>query len=166
MNTRQTYQALSFATHTARMAGRFGLKAGLKKAAMRANPVTLAFDAATSVLEAADSWLKLKAARARRDGLEESIDRDRRRLDIEREQLAGEIEVAKKQLALEADARARIGQLALLCAKTVQALMAEMAEARRAALPDLEEFEKISRRMEGAWDQMLLVMAQFQQTTT
>lgn len=166
MSARPIYHAFAFASHTARMAAHFGLKTGLKKAAMRVNPITLAFDTASSVLDAADSWLTLKAARAKRDGLAGTIDKDRRRLEVEREQLAGEIEIAKKQLALQADARERIGQLALLCGRTVHSLMAEMAEARRAALPDLEEFEKILRRMESAWDQMLLVMEHFQQTTT
>ncbi|MGT2469587.1 hypothetical protein [Paraburkholderia terrae] len=166
MNARQTYQAFVFASHTARMAARFGLKTGLKKAAMRVNPITLALDTAFSVLDAADSWLKLRAARAKRDGLDSVIDKDKRRLEVEREQLASEIEIAKKELALQADARERIGQLALLCGRAVHTLMAEMAEVRRAALPDLEEFEKVSRRMENAWDQMLLVMEHFQQTTT
>jgi len=163
MSTRQGYRALSFSVGTIKLASRFGLKAGAKKAAARLNPVTMVLDTTLSVLEAADSWLKLKNARVHRDGLAATIKKDALRLQAEREQLAGELEIAKKQLDLHMQSRKMIGELALRCARLVKDLLADMAQARREDLPDLDAIDQLSRKVEGAWDHMRLAMEQFQQ---
>lgn len=163
--TRIPHQAISFTVHAAKLAARHGLKAGLKKAAARVNPVLLVLDSAASVLDAANSWLKLRAARERRDGLERVIEKDKSRLAIERTRLKEELDLAREALGQDRALRERIGRLVLACAKTVQAITEEMAVLRKADLPDVERFESLSRDMQSSWDQMQAALGHYNLTT-
>ncbi|WP_373991694.1 hypothetical protein [Duganella sp. BuS-21] len=165
MTQRLPHQALSFTARAAKLAAQYGLKQGIKKAAARVNPALLVLDTAASVLDAANSWLKLRAARTRLNGLASVIEEDESRLAIERTKLKEELAIAREQLGQDKQIRERIGKLTLLCAKTVQALMQEMATLRKSDLPDVGSFEKLSGEMQGSWDRMREALDYYNRTT-
>lgn len=87
MTIRVPRQALSLMTNTAVMASKYGLRKGMAKAAAKANPALLLLEAAVSVADAVNSYVKLKEARAHRDGLERLIPHEKKRLELERKKL-------------------------------------------------------------------------------
>lgn len=154
MTARIPHQALSFGVQAAKLAARHGLKSGVAKAASRANPVLMALGAAEAVLDAANSWLKLKAARVERDGLKALIPKEDATLKAERQILKEEITLAREDLRQEHEVRERIGKITLLCAQICSELTREMLEVRNSELPDIARFDQLSNQKDLAWAKM------------
>jgi len=165
MSLRIPHQALSFGAHAAKLASRHGFKAGVAKAAASVNPVLLVLGAAESVLDAANSWLKLKAKRAQRDGLRDLIPREEATLAVERKKLQEEITLAREDLSQEHAVRERIGKINLLCAQVCRELMREMLDVRKSDIPCIARFDQLSNEMEAAWSRMREALDYYNRST-
>lgn len=146
--------AISFLSAAARLAAKHGLKKGLAKAAAGANPLLLALEAAVSVLEALDSFIKLEQARAERDGLRELTGREAQALQLEREKLAEEIRLAEAEMANHKDIQKRLGSLMLACSCALSHVWNELQTIRSADLPDIVAFEHRLDQLFITWQQL------------
>lgn len=165
MSIRIPHQALSFGTHTAKLASRYGLKAGLTKAAAHANPAMLVLEAAVSVMDAANAWLELKAARVHRDGLRTTIPKEKAALEIDRLKLKEEIVLAREDLSQELALRERIGKINLLCARVCQEILGDMLAIRNEEIPSIDHFERLNNELEVAWTKMREALDYYNRTT-
>ena len=147
-------QALTLMGSSAKLAVKHGLKKGMTRAAAKANPALLVIEAAVSVGEAVDSFLKLKQAKEHRDGLRKVIPHEEERLRLEREQLAVQLEVATEEVNQKKDMQSRLGELVLVCAKTCSLEWTELHAIRSSDLPDLEAFDKHLEMLDTAWSDL------------
>ncbi|MBC7190768.1 hypothetical protein [Marinobacter sp.] len=154
MATRVPKQALSLLANTVVMASKYGLKQGIGKAAAKANPALMLLEAAVSVADAVNSYLKLKEAKARRNGLSQLIPHEEKRLDLERKQLAEQIELAKKDLAQTSRLQERLGKLVLACSSAYRTAWDELHALRSSDLPDIEAFDAQLIELEDVWGEL------------
>lgn len=157
--------ALTFMASSAKLAARHGLKKGMAKAAAKANPALMVLEAAVSVAEAVNSYLKLRQAREHRDGLRRILPHEEERLRLEREKLDAELKLAKTEIDQRKDIQRRLGELTLACASACQVMWTELHAIRSADLPDLEAFEKKLDDLEASWDQLRRALANYNDTT-
>ena len=158
------HQALSFGLKAGKLALSHGLKAGIAKAAAKLNPVTIVLEAAFSVLDAVDSWMKLKASCAHRDGLRALLPKHEEAMRLEREKLATELTLAQKELQQEMAIRDRIGRINLICARLCGESIKEMLAIRRQQLPDVDRFERSQDELSIAWSKMREALNYYNQT--
>lgn len=146
--------AISFLSAAARLAAKHGLKKGLAKAAAGANPLLLALEAAGSVLEAVDLFIKLKQARTERDGLSEVTRQEAQALQVEREKLAEQIRLAEAELANHRNVQKRLGSLMLTCSCSLSHVWNELRAIRSADLPDIVAFDHRLDQLFITWQQL------------
>lgn len=144
-------KAIIFMAHTASMAGKYGLKKAATKAAGKVNPAFMVIEAAISVADAVNSYLKLKNARARRDGLQDFIPLESERLRLEREELLEQISLAQEQIGDKVEIQKRLALLALACGKVVRSAWDELYAIRKADLPDFQQFDDKLEDLEDVW---------------
>lgn len=156
--------ALTFMASSAKLAARHGLKKGMAKAASTANPALMVLEAAVSVAEAADSYLKLRQAREHHGGLRRVLPHEEERLRLEREKLDTELNLAKTAIDQRKDIQRRLGELTFVCASACQVAFTELYAIRSADLPDLEAFEKKLDDLETSWNQLRRALANYNDT--
>lgn len=144
-------KAITFMVHTANLAGKYGLKKAATKAAVKVNPAFMVIEAAISVADAVNSYLKLKNARARRDGLRGFIPLESERLRLEREDLLEQISLAQEQIGDKVEIQKRLALLALACGKVVRSSWDELYAIRKADLPDFQQFDDKLADLENVW---------------
>jgi hypothetical protein len=157
--------ALTFLASSAKLAARHGLKKGMVKAASKANPALMVLEAAVSVAEAVNSYLKLRQAREYRDGLRRILPHEEERLRLERKKLAEELDLAKSAIDQRRDIQRRLGELTLACATACQTIWAELHAIRSADLPDLDAFDQKLGELEASWNQLRHALANYHDTT-
>ncbi|MOA00327.1 hypothetical protein D3C78_1196850 [compost metagenome] len=135
-------------------ASRHGIAGGLKRATAGANPLLMSIEAASAVLGAVDSYLKLRQARAHRDGLKVLIPKEEKRLELEREALAQDIDLARREMQQAAAVRKTVGRMMLTCVQLTRHCLDELTLIRSSDLPDLQAFEGTLERLMEA-DQSL-----------
>lgn len=128
-------------------ASRHGIKEGLKKASAGANPVLMSIEAASAVLGAIDSYLKLRQARAHRDGLKALIPQEEKRLELERAALAQDIDLARKEMEQAAKVRQVVGRMTLQCVQLTRHCLDELSLIRSSDLPDARSFDSAFERL-------------------
>ena len=157
--------ALTFMASTTKLAVQHGLKRGISKAAAkaaaRANPALLVLEAVGSVAEAVNSYLKLRQAREYRDGLRQILPYEEERLQIEREKLCEELEIAETAIDQRREIQERLGTLTLVCASAYRKTWEELHAIRTADLPDIEAFEHRLEDLEDAWHQLRHALAHY-----
>ncbi|MDF3932197.1 hypothetical protein [Pseudomonas citronellolis] len=146
-------------------ASRHGVANGLKKAAAGANPLLMSIEAASAVLGAVDSYLKLRQARAHRDGLKTLIPKEEKRLELEREALAQDIDLARREMQHTAIARQAVGRMMLSCVQLTRHCLDELALIRSSELPDLQAFEETLERLMEADQGLRRSMEYFNSST-
>lgn len=151
MATRVPRHALIFMESSARLAAKHGLKKGLMRASAKANPALLAIEAAVSVADAVSSYLNLRAAREHRDGLQRLLPYEEERLQLERQQLKEQLDLAKEAIDQRKDIQERLGKLTLACSRVCRMIWDELEAIRSSDLPDLESFDRQLQSLEGAW---------------
>lgn len=149
---------------SAKLAMRYGLKRGIRKAAAEANPALMVLEAAVSVAEAVNSYLKLREAREHRDGLLRILPHEEERLRLEREKLEAKLELAKVEIRQHQDIQKRLGELTLVCASACQIMWAELHVIRSADLPDVEAFDRKLDDLEDGWNQFQRALANYYDT--
>jgi hypothetical protein len=165
MAVRPPRHALTFMASSAKLAMRHGLKKGMTKAVAKANPALLVIEAAVSVAEAVHSYLKLRKAREHRDGLIRILPHEEERLRLERQKLADELEMAKKEIEQHGQIQQRLGELTLACASTCRTTWAEIHAIRTFELPDIDAFERKIEKLEDAWEQLKHALANYNDTS-
>jgi hypothetical protein len=154
MATHIPKQALSLLANTAVLASKHGLKQGMAKAAVKANPALLVLEAAVSVAGAVNSYLVLKEARVHRDGLSELLPHEEKKLEAERELLAKNIELAKRDIAQKEKVQERLGNLVLACSSVYRTVWNELHAIRSSDLPDIEDFDAQLIELENVWSEL------------
>nr|WP_289073654.1 hypothetical protein [uncultured Halomonas sp.] len=165
MATRVPKQALSLLANTAVLASKFGLKKGVAKAAAKANPALLLLEAAVSVADAVDSYIKLKDAKAHRDGLSQLIPHEKRRLELERKKLAEQIALTKEELAHKTNIQEQLGRLVLSCSSAYRTAWDELHAIRSSDLPDIEVFDAQFLEIEDAWSGLQYALQNYNETS-
>ena len=153
--------ALTFMASTTKLAVQHGLKRGISKAAARANPALLVLEAVGSVAEAVNSYLKLRQAREYRDGLRQILPYEEELLQLEREKLREELEMARTAIDQRREIQGRLGTLTLVCASVYSKTWKELHAIRTAELPDIEAFEHKIEDLEDAWHQLRHALANY-----
>ena len=151
--------------NTAVIASKFGLKRGIAKAAAKSNPTLLLLEAAVSVSDAVNSYIKLKEARAHRDGLSQLIPHEKDRLELEREKLTEQIGLAKKDLVDKSLIQERMGRLVLACSTAYGTAWNELHAIRSADLPDIEAFDVQQINLEDVWSELQHALQNYNETT-
>lgn len=164
MTTRVPKQALTLLANTAALASKYGFKKGMGKAAAKANPALLLLEAAVSVADAVNSYLKLREAKAHRDGLIQFIPQEERRLELEREQLSEQIDLARKELAQRSQLQERLGKLVLTCHSAYRTAWYELHEIRSSDLPDIEAFDEQLIELEDVWAELKHALQNYNET--
>lgn len=154
MGTRVPRHALTFMASSAKLAVKHGLKKGLTKAASKVNPALLVIEAAVSVAEAVNSYLKLRRAREHRDGLRSFIPHEEERLRLERQQLYKQLDIAQEEIDQKKEMQRRLGELVLVCGKACKTTWTELHAIRSSDLPDLEAFDRQLEMLESAWSDL------------
>ena len=157
--------ALTFAASAARFAVKHGLKKGLVKAGAKVNPALLVIEAVISVADAVNSYLKLREARERRDGLQRLIPHEEERLRVERQKLSEELEIAKKEIDQKKRVQRRLGELVLACGRACNTAWSELHAIRESDLPDLDAFEQQQELLEGAWSDVRVALGYFNEVS-
>lgn len=157
--------ALTFMGNSAQLALKHGLKGGVKQAASKTNPALLVIDAAVSVAEAVDSYLKLSRAKEHRDGLRKVIPLEEQRLEIERKQLSEQLKLTKEEINQKKDIQRRLGELVLLCANTCRLAWAELHAIRSSDLPDLDDFDRQLTMLDDAWSDLRHALENYNQSS-
>ena len=160
MTTRVPRHALIFMASSARLAAKHGLK-GLTRAPAKANPTLLVIEAVGSVVDAVDSYLQLRAARERRDGLHKLIPYEEEWLRLERQQLRKQLDLIEQRK----DIQRRIGELALVCSRVCRTTWDELEAIRSSELPDLEAFDRQLQSLEGAWTEFHHALQNYHETS-
>lgn len=132
---------------------KYGLKEGVGRAAAKMNPVLMVIEAAASVAEAVNSYLKLREAQAHRDGLQQLIPHDAEKLRLERAALNEELALAKAEIDQQMQVQQRIGALALACSSALSTAWSELEAIRSSELPDIEAFDRNLDEVDTAWQQ-------------
>ena len=158
--------ALTLMASSAKLATKHGLKKGLSTIPAKANPALLVIEAAVSILEAVDSCLKLKTAKERRRGLENTLPLEEGRLRTQRQQLAEQLHLAKEEVAQKMDIQKRLGQLVYVCGQALNEAFSELHTNRSSDLPDPEAFGSQLLSLESAWANLLRASQNFQETST
>lgn len=156
--------ALTFMASAARLATQHGLKAGVTKAAGKVNPTLMVIEAAVSVLEAINSYLKLRKARAHRDGLRQVLNHEEERLRLERDKLSDQLDLAKSEIDQRQRIQRRLGELVFACAQACRSIWSELYAIRSADIPDIEAFETEVAKLEDAWGQLQRALSYYNQT--
>jgi hypothetical protein len=157
--------ALTFLASSAKLAARHGLKKGVGKAAAKANPALMVLEAAVSVADAVNSYMKLRQVREHRDGLRRILPLEEERLQTERKQLAQELELAKSEIDQRGDIQRRLGELTLACASACQTIWDDLHAIRSADLPDLGAFDRKIDELEASWNQLQRALTNYNDTT-
>jgi len=150
---------------SAKLATRHGLKKGLTKAAAKANPPLLVIEAAVSVAEAVNSYLKLRAAREHRYNLRRLIPHEEERLQLEHKQLAEQLDLAKEEIIQKKEIQRRLGELVLVCGRACRTTWTELHAIRLSDLPDLEAFDSQLRSLENAWTDLRRALENYNETS-
>lgn len=166
MAARVPRQALSLLANTAVMASKFGLKKGMAKAAAKANPALLLLEAVVSVADAVGSYIKLEEARTHRDELLRLIPHEKKRLELEREELSEQITLAKKELAHKSLIQKRLGMLVLACSAAYRTAWDELHVIRSSDLPDVEAFDAKQIELEDAWSGLQHALQNYNETSS
>ena len=161
MATRVPRHALIFMASSARLVA----KHGLKKAPAKANPTLLAIEAVASVADAVDSYLQLRAARERRDGLRRVIPHEEKRLQLQRQQLGKQLDLVKEEIEQRKDIQRRIGELALVCGQTLNTIWTELHAIRSSDLPNLEAFDSQLLSLDSAWTNLRHALENYHETS-
>ena len=156
--------ALTFMASSAKLAMRYGLKGGIAKAAAKANPALMVFEAAVSVAEAVNSYLELRKAREHRDGLRRFLPHEEDRLRLEREKLSEQLELAKTEIDQTEQIQRRLGELTFSCASACKTIWSELQAIRSADLPDIEAFEREMDKLEDTWAQLQRALNNYSQS--
>lgn len=151
--------ALTFMASTTKLALQHGLKRGM--AAAGANPALLVLEAVGSVTEAVNSYLQLRQRREYRDGLRQILPYEEERLQLEREKLCEELEMARTAIDQRREIQGRLGTLTLVCASVYSKTWKELHAIRTAELPDIEAFEHKIEDLEDAWHQLRHALANY-----
>ena len=157
--------ALTLLANSAKLATRHGFTKGLGKAASKANPALLVIEAAVSVADAVNSYLKLREAKAHRTGLRELIPHEEDRLRLERHKLIEQLGLAKEEIAQKKDLQRRLGELALACGKAWRTVWTELHAIRTSDLPDLEAFDRQQQVLEDTWADLRHALGNYNETT-
>ena len=165
MSKRIPHHALSFSVQATKLAAQHGLKAGLAKAAARANPILLVLGTADSILDAVHSWMNLKEARTHLDGMTRTLPKEEAALAIDLRKLKEEVTLARDGLRQQQALRERIGRINLLCAQICQEILHDLLVIRNADIPDVTRFEQLSEELEIAWTKMREALDYYNQTT-
>lgn len=155
-------QALRFVGQAAVLASKHGLKRGLGKAAAKANPTTMAFEAAYSVLDAVGSYLKLREARVVRDGLRKEMESLDERLRLEREALSESLRMAEERSTQAQEEREILAQIAVDCNTVVSDTLHALNEASSEDLPDLDAIDEIALQLTRSYRQLQAALALYQ----
>lgn len=147
MSTQIPRHAFYFTKTFISAASRHGISEGLKKASAGANPVLMSIEAASAVLGVIDSYLKLRQARVHRDGLKALIPKEEKRLELEREALAQDINLARKEMAQAATVRQVVGRMTLRCVQLTRHCLDELSLIRSSDLPDARSFDSAFERL-------------------
>ena len=150
---------------SAKLATKHGLKKGLTKAAVKANPALLVIEAAVSVTEAVNSYLKLRAAWEHREGLRGLIPHKEERLRLERQQLSEQLDLAKEEIEQKKEIQRRLGGLVLACGRACGTTWNELHAIRSSDLPDLDAFDKQLRMLESAWSDLRHALENYNETS-
>ena len=161
MSVRVPPEAIRFMATTGRLAMKSGLKAGLRKAAAKENPVVMLLEAASSVAAAISSYLELRDARTRRDGLIQLIPHEAERLRVERQTLEHNLELARAEMNQRQRLQERIGALVLTCSVAYRTTWEELSVIRASELPDVEAYERHVEELDAAWQQLRHALANF-----
>ncbi len=153
--------ALTFMASTTKLAVQHGLKRGISKAAARANPALLVLEAVGSMAEAVNSYLQLRQRREYRDGLRLILPYEEERLQLEREKLCEELEMARTAVDQRREIQRRLGTLTLVCASVYSKTWEKLHAIRTAELPDIEAFEHKLEDLEDAWHQLRHALANY-----
>ena len=165
MATRVPKHALTFMASSANLAAKHGLKKVLTRAPAKANPTLLAIEAVVSVADAVDSYLQLRAARKRRDGLQRFIPLEEERLRIEHQKLREQLDLAKEEIKQKQDIQKRIGELTLACSRVCRMAWDELEAIRSSELPDLEAFDSQLQSLENAWTDLCHALKNYNETS-
>ena len=153
--------ALTFLAQSGKYALKCGIKKGLGKAAAKANPATMVFEAAISVIEAVDSFYTLKEAQAKLDGYKRFVPLEEERLRKERLLLKSRLEVMEKEIQQTREVQARLGDLAQQCASMCFAAFDDLQRIRASDLPDLKAFDDKLEVLEDAWQGFRRALANY-----
>lgn len=153
--------ALTFMASTTKLAVQHGLKRGIYKATARTNPALLVLEAVGSVTKAVNSYLELRQAREYREGLRQILPYEEERLQLEREELCKELEMAKTAIDQRREIQERLGTLTRVCASACSTIWEELHAIRTAELPDIEAFEHRLEDLEGAWHELRHALANY-----
>ena len=164
MTTRLPRQALLFTKSFIEHAAKHGLRKGAAKAVARANPALLVIDAAGSVLDAVDSYLQLRKAQERLDGLRRLVPLEEETLALERDGLRAALDLAVRELAQHRQVRRCIGELVLQCGRASNHCWRELQAIRRSELPDIEAFDRTLVQLEQAQSDIKRTLALFNET--
>ncbi|MCB9610828.1 MAG: hypothetical protein H6722_00010 [Sandaracinus sp.] len=165
MSVRVPRHALTFMRTAAKLATKHGLKKGLAEAAAKANPALMVLEAAVSVADAVNSYLKLREAREHRDGLRRLLPHEADRLQLERDKLENELELAKAQIDQRARVQGRLGALVLACSSAYSAAWKELQAIRSSDLPDIEAFDRKLEGLDESWEQLRRALANYAEST-
>ena len=155
-------QALRFVGQAAVLAYKHGLKRGLGKAAAKANPTMMAYEAAYSVLDAVGSYLELREARVVRDGLRKEMASIDERLRLERLALFESLRMAEEQSAQAQEERQILAQIAVDCNAVVSKTLHALNEASSEDLPDLDAIDEIALQLTRSYHQLQDALALYQ----
>lgn len=151
MNNTIPRHALTFMYDSAKLARQYGLKKGVAKASSKVNPALLVIEAAVSVFEAVNSFINLRNAKEQRDGLKKLIPHEKKRLQIERELLAEQLNLAKEELEQKRDLQKRLGELVFSCGQACRTALTELHAMRSSDLPDIDDFDSQLEKLESVW---------------
>lgn len=165
MATQIPKQALSLLANTAVLASKHGLKQGMAKAAAKVNPALLVLEAAVSVAGAVNSYLELKEARVRRDGLAELLPYEEQKLKAERDRLQSNIDMAKRDIAQKVKVQERLGSLVLACSSAYRTAWDEIHAIRSSDLPNIEDFDAQLIELESVWSQLKHALYNYNEAT-
>ena len=165
MSIRIPRQALLLLKNTVVMASKYGLKKGMAKAAVKANPALLLLEAAVSVAEAVNSYINLKEARLHRDGMTRFIQHEGKRLELERQKLADQIALAKQELSNNRKVQQRMGELVLACSAAYRLVWDELHAIRSSDLPDLDAFDTQLIELEDVWRELQIALQYYTETS-
>lgn len=161
MSVRVPRHALTFMATAGRLAMKHGLKKGLGKAAAKTNPALMVLEAAVSVADAINSYLKLREAREHRDGLRRLLPHEAQRLRLERDSLQSALDLARAEIDQRQKVQERLGALVLACSLALSTAWEELHAIRASDLPDIEAFDRKVEEMDDAWQQLRRALANY-----
>lgn len=173
---RVPHRALRFVGQAAQHAARHGLRRGAAKAAAKANPALLALEAASSVLDALDSYVTLQTARTRRDGVREEtrtlyaesaalaaeLATLADRLRVERETLAERLAQAHESTDHDAPIRDALARVTATATTAVAEALHAINDAHDHDLPDLDALDALALQLPRAQRRLFDALALYQ----